>query len=45
MIEISRVEARVLYWNCRKKIARHENPTPKVVFIGFILGLSDLSPS
>ena len=44
MVEISRVEARVLSLNCREKMARHGTLTPKRVFIGFVLVLSDLSP-
>ena len=44
MVEISRVEARVLSLDWMGKWQDLENLTPKGVFIGFLLGLSDLSP-
>ena len=45
MVEISRVEAKVLSLDWRGKWKNIETLTIKVVFIGFLLGLSDLSPS
>ena len=42
MVEISKVEARVFSLDLKKRIIRPRNP--KRVFIGFLLGLSDLSP-
>ena len=44
MVEISRVEARVLSLDWRGEWQDLETLTPKGLFIGFLLGLSDLSP-
>ena len=44
MVEILRVEARVLSLDCKDRMTRHRTLTLKEVFIGFLLGLSDLSP-
>ena len=42
MVEISRVEARVLSLDCRKKMQDMKTLTLRGVFIGFLLGLSDI---
>ena len=44
MVEISMIEARVLYQNYKEQMTRHRTLTLKEVFIGFLLGLSDLGP-
>ena len=45
MVEISGLEAKGSLYGLKGEIERLENLTPKGVFIGFLLGLSDLSPS
>ena len=42
MVEISKVEARVLSLDCRKKMQDMKTLTLRGVFIGFLLGLSDI---
>ena len=44
MLEISGLEARVISLDYRERVTRLKTLTPKGVFIGFLLGLSDLSP-
>ena len=44
MVEISRVEGKVISLNCREKMARPGNPNPKRGIYRFPTGLKRLKP-